>query len=410
LTRIQKNTSLQETRSKLDFPVNASFSDMHVTLTDLANLAKHAESTLLSVRDQMLQPFPRKVAPAHPIASIATLCGIDQEQLRNLLRREGMPGKIVDEKTKKVRYSLEAVQEIVRQCGNIPPRPAGKDGATIVCVNFKGGSTKTTTSINLAQGLTLRGRKVLFIDMDPQASATTLFGLMPPLEVQEEDTVSCVTWREEAPADLSGQIQPTYWNNLDMIPATPRLYDAEWNLVSLVSKAESKWWGLLKDRLAPLKKDYDYIIIDTQPSLSLMSAIGMHAADAMIMPLPPEALDFASSVSFWQMANEVMGFIAQQGGGEKAFAFLSVLIQRADKSLPSSIVRQFIRECYGKYLMGAEVPYSKVSSTLALEFKTVFDAPDYDGSKEAYLRLRQAYEAVVQEIDEKTMTTIWGIK
>jgi chromosome partitioning protein len=202
---------------------------------------------------------------------------------------------------------------------------------------------------------------------------------------------------------------PTYWEGIDLIPATPRLYDAEWNLVSQVAKVETQWWDALNKRLESARKTYDYIIIDTQPSLSLMSALAMRSADALLMPLPPESLDFASSVSFWKMTSEVLSFIRKQSERDKEFAFLRVLVQRADKHLATTIVRQFIRECYGKYLMSAEVPYSKVSSNLALEFKTVYDAPDYDGSREAYQRLRSAYDEVVREVDELTMTTVWGV-
>ena len=277
-------------------------------------------------------------------------------------------------------------------------------------VNFKGGSTKTTTAFNLAQGLTLRGRRVLIVDLDPQGSATTLTGMLPAAEVMEEHTVAPITYPplSEAPKDVRYAVQPTYWDGLDIIPAAPHLFNAEIFLPIHSRDPDIAWWNILNQAIDPLRDDYDVIIFDTAPALSYLAVNAVIASDGLLMPLPPDNLDYASSVAFWNLLSETLGALKNSRGFEKDFAFMRVLLSRVEtKSIASSVVKDWIIRTYGQYVLTVEIPKSQAASVGAVQFGTVYDIAKYDGAAATYQKIRDAYDIFVEMIDQSVVATVW---
>ena len=106
--------------------------------------------------------------------------------------------------------------------------PPGQRSICIAVANFKGGVSKTTSAMVLAQGLSLRGHRVLAIDIDPQGSLTTLHGILPETEVSEEMTISPLC--QGTADDITPAIRSTYWDGLDLVAAAPFLFGAEFAL------------------------------------------------------------------------------------------------------------------------------------------------------------------------------------
>ncbi|MGK0252702.1 MAG: chromosome partitioning protein [Mariniflexile sp.] len=150
-------------------------------------------------------------------------------------------------------------------------------GKIIAIANQKGGVGKTTTSINLAASLGVLEKKVLLIDADPQANATSGIGIdIESLEIGTYQVIEHSSSAKEA-------IIKTETPNLDIIPAHIDLVAIE---IELVDKEAREY--MLKKALAAIKDDYDYIIIDCAPSLGLLTLNALTAADAVIIPIQCE--------------------------------------------------------------------------------------------------------------------------
>ena len=151
-------------------------------------------------------------------------------------------------------------------------------GKVIAIANQKGGVGKTTTAINLAASLAVLEKKVLIIDADPQANTTSGLNFAP--DNDQHRTLYEVLIGQIGIADALVQ---TEMANLHMIPSHINLVGAEIEMLETPGRE-----SLLTEALAPVRGDYDYIIIDCSPSLGLITVNTLAAADSVIIPVQPE--------------------------------------------------------------------------------------------------------------------------
>jgi chromosome partitioning protein len=150
-------------------------------------------------------------------------------------------------------------------------------GRVIAVANQKGGVGKTTTAVNLGAALALAGHRVLLIDADPQASATTGLGQRG---FASERTIYELLLGERAAHEV---VTPTRVDGLDLVPSTRDLVGAEIELVSVPDREQR-----LSMSLAGLRNDYAFVLIDCPPSLNLLTVNALRAADGVLIPLQAE--------------------------------------------------------------------------------------------------------------------------
>ncbi|MBO7272259.1 MAG: ParA family protein, partial [Bacteroidaceae bacterium] len=150
-------------------------------------------------------------------------------------------------------------------------------GKIIALANQKGGVGKTTTTINLAASLATLEKKVLVIDADPQANASSGLGI--DIRNIECSIYECLI--SDVPTEKG--IHKTCVEGLDIIPSHIDLVGAEIEMLDMPNREK-----IMRETLAPIKDKYDYILIDSSPSLGLITVNSLTAADSVIIPVQCE--------------------------------------------------------------------------------------------------------------------------
>ena len=147
----------------------------------------------------------------------------------------------------------------------------------IAIANQKGGVGKTTTAVNLAACLASMGKKILIIDVDPQGNTTSGLGI--DKRRCEKTVYDCLIGDEP----MEEVLVPTAYENLFVCPANIDLSGAEIDLISVMGRENQ-----LKNAIKPIREDFDYIFIDTPPSLGLITINTLTAADSVLIPIQCE--------------------------------------------------------------------------------------------------------------------------
>lgn len=152
-----------------------------------------------------------------------------------------------------------------------------KKTRVIAIINQKGGVGKSTTAVNLTAAMGENKKKVLLIDFDPQGNATSGYG------IEKEDLDGDIYDALLRGKPIEDIIQPTIEKTVFIVPATIQLAGAEIELVAHVARE-----AILKEIIAPIKDEFDYVFIDCPPSLGLLTINALDAADSLLIPIQCE--------------------------------------------------------------------------------------------------------------------------
>jgi len=397
-----------------------------VSLGDLQELDAHVSGMLDSIKRVVFRPDERKKAPVCNASQLASLCGRSGSAMGRLLDRAAefglSDGYVRDAEGKKTSahraFPLADAMAWIQHSGTLRyKRTSGQDGAVICVGFFKGGVGKTTIAVSLAQGLSLRGYKVLAIDLDPQGSMTTMLGRNPGA-VEIGETIVPLTLPRSASDhrdELAPSIRPTYWQGVDLVAGSTGLFISEFYLPMRATSKDEAGFNFLevlqRALVGGVREKYDYIVIDTPPALSYITMNAYWAADAVLLPVVPEGLSLQSSAQFWSMFNELAESAQKAAAEPKRYAWLGVVPSRVEAHKPGSVeMLKWLQMCYPKYLMSSHIPITEAVRTGSTEFATVYDISKYAGSAKTYERARAAFDALTTEVDLLTRREHWHAK
>jgi chromosome partitioning protein len=384
------------------------------SLDDIDELSGIAGDFLAHIRQQLYAPGAHKRGPQYTMSQLAQFIGKDKAALSKRLSsatKEMPTGELVGSQRL---FTVEDIRAWARYYKRCHVRHGLERGAVIAVANFKGGVSKTTTTAHLAQGLSLKGYRVLLIDLDAQGSLTNLMGINPEFDVEVEDTIVPLTSGEQD--SLKPSIRSTYWSGVDIVPGSVVLNNADFYLPARQSRDPGfAFWDVLRRALHSdgLLETYDYVIIDTPPAISYTTINAFLAADCLLVPMPPEGQDFASAVQFWTLFSQLAKGIDKHLKEEdrKTYAWIRVVPTKVDRTRAhSAIVLDWMKSVYRHYLSSTEIPITSAVSVSGIQLGTIYDISRYTGSSRTYLRARQAYDRLVDEVDQLTRLHFWGPK
>lgn len=367
---------------------------------------------LKRIRDGALDPETgHKKGPSFAISKAAALVGRTASAIREAERDGRLPERDRTASGHRVQYSLEELDHMRGVFGTRPWRAPDDIPAIISVSNFKGGVGKSTIALHLAQHFAIKGYRVLLIDCDSQASTTMMFGYRPDVDLAEDDTLYGHIHNPEL-LGVRKVIRKTHFYSLDLIPANLKLYNLEYEIAGYLAQNQSfDIIDFIAQAIDQVVDDYDIVIMDPPPALGMVSMAVLQAANAMVIPMPPSVIDFASTMSFIDMARTTMRQLEKIGGRVKpAYNFIRLVGSRVDES--KSMHREILgmmRQVFGGSMIGSVLRTSAEIDNASSRMKTVFELDRPVTSHEVHNRCVKYLTDVCHDIEADVLRT-WASK
>lgn len=381
--------------------------------------AKLLSQQMHALSERIFPPDSQKILRRFSSGDAARLIGVSDGYLRQLSLDRVGPSPALAANGRRL-YSLSQINELRQHIAQAKPRDAlsilprrqsGEKLQTIAVANFKGGSAKTTTTLYLAQYLALHGYRVLAIDLDPQASLTTMLGIQPEFEVRENETVYGAIRYDDQRRPLRACARKTYFDGIDVIPANLELMEFEHETPQALMSGARPPGGLFFERLgraiAEAEADYDVALIDCPPQLGYLTLGAVCAATSLLITIHPQMVDVASMSQFLLMAADLMA-VVRKAGGDLNHDFVRYVVTRHEPhDGPQSQVVALLRGLFGHDVLAATAWKSTAIADAGLTRQTLYELDRGAVGRATYDRAIESIDAVNAEI-LSLIHKVWG--
>jgi len=379
---------------------------MFVSGFDLAQLAENASQRgrqlLSNLQAYLERDYEQRGLPDFGIEKAAEIIGCTSQHLRG---KEG-DGVLPTPRTARVGsldrrvYNYNEINEIRRHLKRDASHPTSC--ARLIFSNLKGGVGKTSHALHLSHYAAREGFHVLVVDLDPQATLTTAFGLIPGLNIGADDDIGpSLTANPEL---ILQSIKRTRWNEIDLVPAQLSLQYTDWQMLQARDDDRQRLGPLpqrLRQALDQVAHRYDLIVMDTPPALGMLSLNAIAAADMILMPITPNFYDIASSVQYFAILSQ----LASTYVNALRVRQLSLLMTRTDSSPETRTNMSLLNQAYGEFLLTNRMPQTRELQRATGDQMSLYEIEVPRGARETYLKAIDAMNTVNAEI----MQHVWQV-
>lgn len=367
-----------------------------------------------AIREHLLSAFApdsTKILRSFAAPEAAELLGVSGQFMRKL-HADGTVPEPVEMRGGRRYYTADEIRnarQVLEQSSRTKGRylPGRRDGEKLQIwqlMNFKGGSSKSTTTIHLAHYLALKGYRVLAVDLDPQGSLTSMCGISPEIEFDGLTIYDAI--RYDDPVPMADVIVETYFPGLYLAPS--RLLLSEFETESAVhSNPDQPFFSRIQNALAQVEDHFDIVLMDSPPQLGFLTISGMAAATSLIVPLTPSMLDVSSTAQFLELAGAYMGVIEDAGAALHYDHFKFLITRDEPTDIPSQQLSSFMRALFLDRVMAATALKSTAISDATMLKQSIYEVVRSEMTRATYDRARQSMDAVGKEV-EAMMHKAWG--
>lgn len=252
-------------------------------------------------------------------------------------------------------------------------------GQVLAIANQKGGVGKTTTAINLGAAVAEAGKRVLLIDLDPQANATSGLGF------DQGEITGTIYEAMIGQSDLASVVRPTNWERFDLAPSNIDLAGAEIDMVGLMAREQR-----LSRVLVPLRGNYDVVLVDCSPSLGLLTVNALTAADGIIIPIQCEYL----ALNALSQLTNTMSLIRDNLNPDLRVAGIVMTMYDARTNLAQQVVEE-VRKHFASEIFETIIPRSVRLSEAPSYGRPILA---YDSASRGAAAYRQLGQELIQRL------------
>jgi chromosome partitioning protein len=385
---------------------------LSVSTTDV-RIERHANQLsrqLKLLRDKLFPPLSQKTLRTFTSGEAAQMIGVSDGYLRQLSLDGKGPSPEVSANGRRS-YTLSQINELRQHMAKVKPKDAlaylpwrrpGEKLQTIAVTNFKGGSAKTTTTLYLAQYLALNGYRVLVVDLDPQASLSSMLGLQPEFDLAEGDTLYGAIRYDENRKPLRDIIRKTYIDGLDLVPGNLELMEFEHETPRALSERRHSSGELFFKRvgvaIAEVEADYDVVVIDCPPQLGYLTLGAVCAATSLLITIHPQMVDVASMSQFLLMTSDLLS-VVRNAGGDLRHDFIKYVVTRHEPfDAPQSQIVALLRSLFSEDVLTATILKSTAIADAGLTKQTLYEIERGQVRRSTYDRALESVNAANGEV------------